>query len=198
MKNDHYVTLLNVRSKNKNYTKKHIYLFIHIHMQNNNESRGLPPLYFFIELLHPRMIFSTSLFYILLNLVLILIGLREPCPMFQWLMLELSVIRLIPILVKKGLLRGVQTGLKYFLRQSPASLLILFGLCTLNISLLSLALTPALIFKLGIPPFHGWVLSLRGSVGLGELGVILSIQKILPLFILTSFVNYFLFRVCLI
>jgi len=144
------------------------------------------------------MIISTSLFYFSLNLFFIIIGLSEPCPIFQWLIIELAIIRLIPILVKRGGIRGVRRGLKYFLSQSPASLLVLFRVCVLNTRGALLILYLALIFKLGLPPFHGWILSLGIEVGLGELGVILSVQKVLPLVLLTSFLNTYFFMLSLI
>ncbi len=144
------------------------------------------------------MIFSTTLYYVLINLSFITIGVREPCPIFQWLIIELSVLRLIPILLKRGVLRSVTSGLKYFLRQSPASLLILFSFCVLNTGVVFLVLPLALVFKLGLPPFHGWVFSLRSEINVGELGLVLTIQKFLPLTILTSYYNLRLFAFSLI
>jgi len=55
-----------------------------------------------------------------------------------------------------------------------------------NSPLASAALTPAIFYKLGLPPFHGWLFSLSASIDFKELTILLTFQKILPLAILES------------
>lgn len=51
----------------------------------------------------------------------------------------------------------------------------------INIRIIRLLITPALLFKLGLPPFHGWVISLRERIKFKELRVIITVQKFIPL-----------------
>lgn len=110
-----------------------------------------------------------------------MMGLGSSSPLSQWLMLELIIIMIIPLIINNGEIKEVQRGVKYFLRQAPVSVWILFSLLVLNSSILSLSLSFSIIYKLGLPPFHGWVFSLIRSIGLSELGILLTIQKIIPI-----------------
>jgi len=139
------------------------------------------------------MIINTFIGYLLLNTGFIIVGLSESRAFIQWGMLELTILRVLPLLVRAGNSSKIQAGVKYFLRQAPASVWIFGSLILFNRPLASAALTPAIFYKLGLPPFHGWLFSLSASIDFKELVILLTFQKILPLNILES-----VFRVSLI
>lgn len=55
-----------------------------------------------------------------------------------------------------------------------------------NIRLSGILATLAIVFKLGIPPFHRWILRIIIRVGVVELVLILTLQKFIPLIILSQ------------
>lgn len=128
-----------------------------------------------------RIIINTFWFYIILILSCLIMGLGSSSPLSQWFILELIIIIIIPLIINNGEIKEVQRGVKYFLRQAPVSVWILFSLLIFNSSILSLSLSFSIMYKLGLPPFHGWVFSLIRRIGLTELSILLTIQKIIPI-----------------
>lgn len=126
------------------------------------------------------------------------VGLRESRIISQWGVLELSSVSFIPLLVSSGNSVKRLAGVKYFLSQAPASVWILISLTAFNSSFFYLMLTPALLFKLALPPFHGWLFSLINNIGLKELAVLLTIQKFIPLHMLEIFLDITLLIISLI
>jgi hypothetical protein len=51
-------------------------------------------------------------------------------------------------------------------------------------------MTPALLFKLGVPPFHGWVISLRERIRIKEFSLVLTVQKFIPINISLAIINF--------
>jgi len=68
-----------------------------------------------------RMIINTFIGYLFLNAGFIVVGLRESRAFIQWGILELTILRILPVLVRAGNSSKIQAGVKYFLRQAPAS-----------------------------------------------------------------------------
>jgi NADH:ubiquinone oxidoreductase subunit 2 (subunit N) len=109
---------------------------------------------------------------------------RESSIIVQWGVLELRSVRFIPLLIGSGNSSKTQAGVKYFLRQAPVSLWLLRGVIVFNSSLFYGFFNPALLFKLALPPFHGWLFSLIRSISIKELAILLTVQKFLPFHIL--------------
>jgi NADH:ubiquinone oxidoreductase subunit 2 (subunit N) len=130
------------------------------------------------------MMFNTYSGYIIFNLLVIMRGLRESTILTQWGLLELRRIRFIPLLVGSGDSANATAGVKYFLSQAPASVWILISLSAFYSAFFNFLLTPALFFKLALPPFHGWLFTLANSVGIKELAILLTVQKFLPIHML--------------
>ena len=126
-----------------------------------------------------------------------ILGLRETSFFIQWIFLELTIISFLPLLVERGDYNIVQRGLKYFLRQSPASVLLLVSLLLIEYHSLSLILPLALFYKIGIPPFHGWVISIIRSISLKKLFILITIPKIIPMLIIIIFNNLLLIEFCI-
>nr|YP_010349772.1 NADH dehydrogenase subunit 2 [Cassianeura cassiae]UOH96514.1 NADH dehydrogenase subunit 2 [Cassianeura cassiae] len=110
--------------------------------------------------------------------------------LFIWCGLELSLISFLPLMHSKMILTS-ESSMKYFLVQSLSSSILILGLMMmltikLNYELLILM---SLMIKMGVAPFHSWLLSL--VEGLSNLPLILmfTLSKLPPLMIM-SFLNF--------
>merc|ERR1712218_147978 len=95
--------------------------------------------------------------------------------------LEVRMLCVIPMLINFSLNKGAKLAVKYFISQNPASILLIIRvLCINKISLCNLSV----IFKLGLPPFQGWIFNILCSINFWSLFLLLSLQKFIPLVIL--------------
>lgn len=129
------------------------------------------------------MVNSSGFFLLLINIILIRI--RTSSVLIQWVCLEVSMLCVIPILINFSLNKGVKLAVKYFISQNPASILLVIRILSINkIPLCGPLFIVSVIFKLGLPPFQGWVLNILCSVNFWSLFLLLSIQKFIPLILL--------------
>lgn len=90
-------------------------------------------------------------------------------------------------LIRQGYTESITLGrLKYFVSQTPPAIFILIGLLC-NPRILYHLIPLAVFFKIGVPPFHGWVIRLRDVVNPLNIGILLNIIKFLPFIILSYF-----------
>jgi NADH-ubiquinone oxidoreductase chain 2 len=76
---------------------------------------------------------------------------------FFWLRLEINIISILPILGARDTFFRREITIKYFISQSVASIIFLvlfFLVYFFTSSSLELIFTSAVLFKLGVPPFH--------------------------------------------
>nr|APC60957.1 NADH dehydrogenase subunit 2 [Pattonomys semivillosus] len=116
--------------------------------------------------------------------------------LLMWAGLELSMLSIIPILMNKTNPRSTEAATKYFLTQATASMLLLLSIIMTmvysgqwsiiysNNQILTLTLTLSLIMKLGLAPFHFWVIEVTQGTPLLQGMILLTWQKIAPLSIL--------------
>lgn len=84
---------------------------------------------------------------------------------------------------------SVVSGVKYFVSQSRASLVfIILILLDLRFRLSNILILGALFFKLGIPPFHRWIVRVINRRGAIELYLIFTVQKFIPLIIISQLI----------
>nr|YP_009865058.1 NADH dehydrogenase subunit 2 [Scarturus williamsi]QKE47116.1 NADH dehydrogenase subunit 2 [Scarturus williamsi] len=116
--------------------------------------------------------------------------------LLMWVGLEMSMLSIIPILIKKANPRSTEAATKYFLTQATASMIFLAsiltnytysGLWTMNhatnqtcITLITLSL----LMKLGLAPFHFWMPEVIQGINLMSGLLVLTWQKLAPLSIL--------------
>jgi len=92
---------------------------------------------------------------------------------------------IIPLLCSSGRGDIVICRIKYFVSQRRASLVFLFGLILRERLEFILRLRVlAIVFKLGLPPFHRWLLRIIFSINYFELYLLFTLQKVIPLIIL--------------
>lgn len=120
-----------------------------------------------------------------------------------WVGLEINTLAFIPLLLSRNSKGLSDVAIKYFLTQALASVILLlsfvisplFNTAGVMFSLLFLL---ALLIKLGAAPFHAWVPSIVEPLSWGVLFILLTLQKLNPLFILLTWDFFSFFRVKLI
>jgi len=103
--------------------------------------------------------------------------------------LEINIISVLPILSSRDSFFGRELTIKYFLSQRIASIffLVSFLFCQLFLAAaINLIFSCAILFKLGVPPFHSWFLNIIIMCPLDLIVVILFIQKFIPLHVLSK------------
>ena len=126
--------------------------------------------------------FSGYLFRII---IIILIALRSQSLVFQWISMEVRSILFLPLLCSGDSENYVLGGVKYFLSQTPPAVIVLIRLIIIP-SLMYEIFVVALFFKIGVPPFHGWVFRIITTRDPICLGILLTLIKFLPLLILST------------
>uniref|UniRef100_A0A2I9LP65 NADH-ubiquinone oxidoreductase chain 2 n=1 Tax=Centruroides hentzi TaxID=88313 RepID=A0A2I9LP65_9SCOR len=107
-----------------------------------------------------------------------------------WVGLELNLLSFLPIIFWGGLMGSNESGIKYFFVQSLASLLILVGsLFPFFVGAFDFyfIIALALFVKLGAAPFHVWFPSVIEGMSWFSCAVLLTWQKLAPLFLVSNF-----------
>lgn len=106
----------------------------------------------------------------------------------SWVGLELNTLAFIPLLLLEKNKISRESSIKYFLTQTLASLIFIFGIvCNIfmvNTILVTFIFLIRLGIKLGAAPFHSWLPSISKSCKWLILFTLLTIQKINPLIVL--------------
>nr|WIA65320.1 NADH dehydrogenase subunit 2 [Tamiops mcclellandii mcclellandii] len=121
--------------------------------------------------------------------------------LLAWVGLEMSMLAMIPILMKKTNPRSTEAASKYFLIQATASMILMMSAITNFMKtgqwlltnpltpLPSLMLTIALSMKMGLAPFHLWVPEVTQGTPLLSGLILLTWQKIAPISIMTQVIQ---------
>nr|YP_010571306.1 NADH dehydrogenase subunit 2 [Dermacentor reticulatus]UZG91442.1 NADH dehydrogenase subunit 2 [Dermacentor reticulatus]UZG91455.1 NADH dehydrogenase subunit 2 [Dermacentor reticulatus]UZG91468.1 NADH dehydrogenase subunit 2 [Dermacentor reticulatus]UZG91481.1 NADH dehydrogenase subunit 2 [Dermacentor reticulatus]UZG91494.1 NADH dehydrogenase subunit 2 [Dermacentor reticulatus] len=119
----------------------------------------------------------------------ILISISSNSWFIYWLSMEMNLMSFIPIL-NNYKIKNCNSMIIYFVIQSFSSSLFFISSFQFNLSnsifFLSL-LNISILIKLAIFPFHFWLMSISESLNFNALFLILSFQKVIPLFILSNF-----------
>nr|YP_010992073.1 NADH dehydrogenase subunit 2 [Varecia rubra]WOX61937.1 NADH dehydrogenase subunit 2 [Varecia rubra]WOX61950.1 NADH dehydrogenase subunit 2 [Varecia rubra] len=116
--------------------------------------------------------------------------------LLMWIGLEINMLAIIPVLMKKASPRSTEAATKYFLTQATASMLLMFtiiinmlysgqwGITNMHNQLTSFMIIMALTMKLGMTPFHLWVPEVTQGIPLTSGMLLLTWQKLAPISIL--------------
>nr|AII98444.1 NADH dehydrogenase subunit 2 [Eulemur rubriventer]AII98956.1 NADH dehydrogenase subunit 2 [Eulemur rubriventer] len=116
--------------------------------------------------------------------------------LLMWIGLEINMLAIIPILMKKANPRSTEAATKYFLTQATASMLLMFtvvtntmysgqwGITNMYNQLISFTIILALTMKLGMTPFHFWVPEVTQGISLMSGMLLLTWQKLAPISIM--------------
>nr|YP_008999616.1 NADH dehydrogenase subunit 2 [Antricola mexicanus]AHF21652.1 NADH dehydrogenase subunit 2 [Antricola mexicanus] len=110
---------------------------------------------------------------------------------FLWMCLEINIMSFIPLMHSKNSM-NMNSIMMYFLIQSTASSIFIFSVSIhfMNLEMmkfLEILITISMLIKLGVAPFHIWFPQISEGLTFESLGILLTIQKIIPLYIMSMF-----------
>nr|YP_010364848.1 NADH dehydrogenase subunit 2 [Odoiporus longicollis]UOL50365.1 NADH dehydrogenase subunit 2 [Odoiporus longicollis] len=119
----------------------------------------------------------------------------------MWLGMEINLMAIIPMLMKKNNKFPAEASMKYFFVQTFASTLIFYSIISTNLlfqwSLISfhsqIILNSALFMKMGAAPFHFWFPEIISGLNWMNIFIMSTWQKIAPITMLTFNLNIPLF-----
>ena len=131
-----------------------------------------------------------------------MLGVSIDSLLLVWAIIEINILFFIPLIIfiSEWRYRGI-SGIKYFFIQSLASILLLIIILFLNIfklnnNHLELFLLCSILWKMGAPPFHLWLLNIIVDLEWIIFFILSSLQKILPFFILRkmrlTYIDFFI------
>nr|CCI69381.1 NADH dehydrogenase subunit 2 [Metacrangonyx sp. 5 MDMBR-2012] len=99
-----------------------------------------------------------------------------------WFFIEMNLLSFIPLIMMKKSKFSVESSLKYFFIQTLSSIFILIGVLMLfmNLGFYDYLFIGGLSIKLGLAPFHQWVVNIVEGLTWPLIGILLTIQKIGP------------------
>nr|YP_010415457.1 NADH dehydrogenase subunit 2 [Ziczacella heptapotamica]USC52148.1 NADH dehydrogenase subunit 2 [Ziczacella heptapotamica] len=135
---------------------------------------------------------SSKMFFLNFMIVGVMLCLCSNNWLFIWCGLELSLISFLPLMSSK-LIVSSESSMKYFLIQSVSSSMLILGLMmmlTMKMNYDLIILTSILI-KMGVAPFHFWLLSIVEGLSMLPMILMFTLSKIAPLMMLTFIVFSF-------
>nr|YP_006234404.1 NADH dehydrogenase subunit 2 [Bothriocroton undatum]AET63052.1 NADH dehydrogenase subunit 2 [Bothriocroton undatum] len=125
-------------------------------------------------------------------LVSILIAISSNFWLIFWTSLEINLMAFLPILNNKNI-ANCNSMIMYFVIQSFSSSLffmssIMWMIEELNLFLIIINIS--MMIKLGMIPFHFWIVLMSETVEMNSLMILLTFQKMIPLFILTKSISW--------
>nr|YP_009564049.1 NADH dehydrogenase subunit 2 [Puerulus angulatus]QAX91412.1 NADH dehydrogenase subunit 2 [Puerulus angulatus] len=141
------------------------------------------------------MLFSSQRLMFLVLLILgTLVALSSTSWFTAWMGLELNLMSFIPLISSKQNRLPSEAALKYFLVQALGSALIIFAApLSLNFPIFFSSILIALLLKLGAAPFHFWFPAIMEGLNWTQAIVLMTIQKIAPMFLIShlAYSSYF-------
>uniref|UniRef100_A0AAT9FEU0 NADH-ubiquinone oxidoreductase chain 2 n=1 Tax=Haemaphysalis megaspinosa TaxID=1155002 RepID=A0AAT9FEU0_9ACAR len=119
-------------------------------------------------------------------MITILISISSNHWFIYWIMMEMNMMMFIPIM-KQNKLENCNSMITYFIVQSFSSILFFMSssMISMNYSyFMEILINISILIKLAMIPFHFWLISISEMLDYNSLLIILTIQKIIPLFIL--------------
>nr|YP_010610630.1 NADH dehydrogenase subunit 2 [Cirroctopus glacialis]WAP91398.1 NADH dehydrogenase subunit 2 [Cirroctopus glacialis] len=144
--------------------------------------------------------FPANFLFIILMIFGSILSLSSNHWLVMWMGLELNLMGILPLMNIKSKNFEIDSSMKYFIIQSMSSSLLMISSILLyfnsmswfsmfNNSMPSLIMVVSMLIKLGSVPFHLWLPSISKQMSWIMLFLILSWQKLAPLFML-SFINF--------
>nr|YP_010535584.1 NADH dehydrogenase subunit 2 [Alectorobius microlophi]UYB78418.1 NADH dehydrogenase subunit 2 [Alectorobius microlophi] len=126
----------------------------------------------------------------------IIMSLSTSSLFFLWVCLEFNMMSFIPLMYSKNLI-SMNSVMMYFLIQSTASSIYIFSISIffLNsffINYMYMLVMISMLIKLGAAPFHYWLPQISEGLTFYILSILLTLQKMIPLYITSIFKTNFL------
>nr|YP_010723803.1 NADH dehydrogenase subunit 2 [Dryodurgades formosana]WDW30757.1 NADH dehydrogenase subunit 2 [Dryodurgades formosana] len=109
-----------------------------------------------------------------------------------WIGMEISTTAIMPLIPNKNFLSSEST-VKYFIIQSISSSMMMLGVLLLLINSkieYQMILTSSMMMKMGVAPFHNWILEMTEGLELMTMFLILTFMKMAPL----NMISYLTFK----
>nr|YP_010535597.1 NADH dehydrogenase subunit 2 [Alectorobius mimon]UYB78444.1 NADH dehydrogenase subunit 2 [Alectorobius mimon]UYB78457.1 NADH dehydrogenase subunit 2 [Alectorobius mimon] len=124
-------------------------------------------------------------------IVSIMMALSSSSLFFLWICLEINMMSFIPLMYTKNMIT-MNSIILYFLIQSTASSIFIFMISTffynkIITEYLMTFITLTMLIKVGAAPFHIWFPQISEGLTFNSLSILLTIQKIIPLYIMSIF-----------
>nr|QPM99850.1 NADH dehydrogenase subunit 2 [Haemaphysalis flava] len=119
-------------------------------------------------------------------MITILISISSNHWFIYWIMMEMNMMMFIPIM-KYNKLENCNSMISYFIVQSFSSILFFMSSSMIYMNyfyFMAILINISVLIKLGMIPFHFWLISISEVLDYNSFLLILTIQKIIPLFIL--------------
>nr|QLD96959.1 NADH dehydrogenase subunit 2 [Chiropterargas confusus] len=133
----------------------------------------------------------TKLLMINMMIMSIMMALSSSSLFYLWMTLEINMMSFVPMLLKKDQLSSYSMFIYFIIQTFSSSIFIMtiYALQMPNYWLISLLVTLSMSMKLAAAPFHMWLTEMSEGVSLHALGIALTLQKIIPLYIMSMFQN---------
>ena len=125
--------------------------------------------------------------FIIVIMVCILGALSRGSLFLEWVCLEVNMMAVIPLLCSGYRETSMINRMKYFISQRVASLIFIITFLTNHETLIAAFCSLAILFKIGIPPFHSWLVRIICNIKYFELFLLIRVQKFIPLAIISQF-----------
>nr|YP_010693854.1 NADH dehydrogenase subunit 2 [Haemaphysalis bispinosa]WCD42294.1 NADH dehydrogenase subunit 2 [Haemaphysalis bispinosa] len=105
-----------------------------------------------------------------------------------WIMMEMNMMMFIPIL-KQNKMQNCNSMISYYIIQSFSSIMFFMGSSMMMMNYLIInetLINMSLMVKLAMIPFHSWLTSISETMDYNSFMIILTFQKVIPLFILNK------------
>nr|QZZ18241.1 NADH dehydrogenase subunit 2 [Dikraneura zlata] len=129
---------------------------------------------------------SSKLFFLTFMTVGVMMCLSSNNWIMIWCGLEMTLISFLPIMTSKMIISS-ESSIKYFLIQSISSAILILGLILMliNSNMHEFMISSAILLKMGVAPFHNWVLSIVEGLSFYSNMLMLTILKLAPLVLLS-------------
>nr|YP_007475028.1 NADH dehydrogenase subunit 2 [Haemaphysalis formosensis]AFU55277.1 NADH dehydrogenase subunit 2 [Haemaphysalis formosensis]UXX50198.1 NADH dehydrogenase subunit 2 [Haemaphysalis formosensis] len=121
-------------------------------------------------------------------MITIMISISSNHWFIYWIMMEMNMMMFIPIL-KYNKLENCNSMITYFVIQSFSSILFFMASSMMMINysfFMEMLINISMMIKLAMIPFHSWLISISETLDYNSFLIILTFQKIIPLFILSK------------
>nr|YP_008999723.1 NADH dehydrogenase subunit 2 [Rhipicephalus australis]AGH19662.1 NADH dehydrogenase subunit 2 [Rhipicephalus australis] len=123
--------------------------------------------------------------------ITVLISLSSNSWFIYWLMMEMNMMSFIP-LMNNYKLKNLNAMITYFVVQAFSSSLFFLSAFQYNmmqIEFFLFLINVSILIKLGMIPFHLWLISISEMMNFNSILILLTMQKIIPLLIAEKFMN---------
>nr|UGN61355.1 NADH dehydrogenase subunit 2 [Typhlocybinae gen. 1 sp. 1 BY-2021a] len=142
---------------------------------------------------------SSKMMFMSTMMIGIILSISSNNWMMMWCGLEISLISFIPLMINK-LVISSESSMKYFIVQSISSLMLMLSMLIMVMKgdyNYNYVFAASLLMKMGVAPFHNWVLTVLEGLDHYMVIIMLTINKITPLTLMMYTKNNLMLIICL-